>query len=208
MVIEGFDQLEKMEDLGHFRVGKEGKPLTILQATDLHHFPAGATEFDVRVAKGRVVALRGGQLDSDLRLLATLIARVEPDVVLLTGDIIDGRPFGHAGNDANAWRAALRAVLAPIVAAGCHWSFVPGNHDDDGSPWPRSALLGVYTLGGEEQRLCLSSRARSFDHTLTVGPSAQADVRSSVRLWLFDSGANDPDPRGKYTTFSAAAVRG
>ena len=74
MVIEGFDQLEKMEDLGHFRVGKEGKPLTILQATDLHHFPAGATEFDVRVAKGRVVALRGGQLDSDLRLLATLRA--------------------------------------------------------------------------------------------------------------------------------------
>jgi len=37
-----------MEDIGHFRVGKEGRPLTILQVTDLHHFPAGTTEFDVR----------------------------------------------------------------------------------------------------------------------------------------------------------------
>ena len=197
-----------MQDIGHVRIGKHGKPLIILQATDLHHFPASAKAFDVRVAKGRVVALRDGQLDSDVRLLAKLIARIEPDVVILTGDIIDGRPFGHAGLNVNAWRAALRAVLAPVIAAGCHWSFVPGNHDDDGSPWPRSALLGAYTLGGEEQRLCLSSAARSFDHTLTVGPTAKADARTSVRLWLFDSGANDPDPNIKYTTFSAAAVSG
>ena len=241
-----------MEDLGHRIVGKEGSPLVILQATDLHHFPSGVTSFDVTAAKGRIVPLSQFQLGADVALLAAVIARAAPDVVMLTGDIIDGRPFGKSSAasasvsasesdiGASAWKGALCEVLDPIVAAGCHWSFTPGNHDDDGSPWSRRALLEMFdpeacfavpNSGGSERgkrargdaidgdgggdswakrcaALCLSRGATSWDHTLTVGPTQAPCGKSSVRLWLFDSGGNDPDPGRRYGTVSPAAVSG
>ena len=72
-----------MEDLGHFRVGKEGKPLTILQATDS---TTSAVRLSSMCAWPRARLRYVRQLDSTCGP-ATLIARVEPDVVLLTGDI-------------------------------------------------------------------------------------------------------------------------
>merc|ERR1712139_100149 len=50
--------------------------------------------------------------------------------------------------------------------------------------------------------------ATSFDHTITVGTTPHFTASGSVRLWLFDSGGNHPDPKLKYYTFSAAAVDG
>eukprot|EP01050_Picozoa_sp_SAG11_P024669 SAG11_NODE_5326_length_1594_cov_5.432107_1_plen_94_part_00 len=53
-----------VECLAHFTLDDsprgEHAPLRIMQLTDLHHFPAHATEFDVRAAKGRVVPIPGG----------------------------------------------------------------------------------------------------------------------------------------------------
>ena len=215
-----------IEDLGHVQLGEEGRPLVILQATDLHHFPAGATTFDVTAAKARVVQLEDGVLARDVDLLRTCIAQAKPDAVVLTGDIVDGRPFGHDGTATpSSWKAALREVLEPIVAAGCRWTFTPGNHDDDGSPWGRADLLSMFDpqscwgeVGGaagaadgwaaRAAELCLSRGCTSWDHTLTVGPTMGPCASSSVRLWLFDSGGNDPDPALAYGTFSPAAVEG
>merc|ERR1711963_713121 len=62
---------------------------------------------------------------------------------------IDGRPFkappGKEG-EMTGWRRCLLEVLAPVIANGCAWTFVPGNHDDDCSPWSRSDLLGIFHL--------------------------------------------------------------
>ena len=76
-----------MQDLGHVQLGEEGRPLVSLQATDLHHFPATATTFDVTAAKARVVQLADGVLARDVDLLRACIARAKPDAVVLTGDI-------------------------------------------------------------------------------------------------------------------------
>jgi hypothetical protein len=110
-------------------------------------------------------------------------------------------------------------VLGPIVAAGCHWSFTPRNHDDDdGAPWSRGALLEMLDPeacfgggGGDEGEhaaanaaaswarrcgaLCLSRGARTWDRTPTAGPTTGASCgATSVRLWLFDSGGDDHTP--------------
>lgn len=210
-----------MEDLGHRQLLRKGcslqdegveTPIRILQVTDLHHFPSWCTEFDVRAAKGRVVPIGPGSAYSqrgDVALLASILERVRPHLVVLTGDIIDGRPFGVEGvqPDVDGWRTMLLEVLAPIVAAGCAWTFVPGNHDDDGSPWSREALLGAYRLGKAAPG-CVSEGAGTFNHFLTVGATAKFSAESSVRLWFFDSGGNHEDPKLKYHTFGKEAVDG
>mmetsp|Transcript_42020 Transcript_42020/g.116007 ORF Transcript_42020/g.116007 Transcript_42020/m.116007 type:complete len:393 (+) Transcript_42020:86-1264(+) len=206
-----------MEDLGHRRLWRHDAPeeadatdaIRILQLTDLHHFPAGCTEFDVRAEKGRVVPIVPGSrysIQGDVAVIASILARVRPHLVILTGDIIDARPFGAIGGqpDPSGWRRALLEVLAPITAAGCAWTYVPGNHDDDGGPWTREDLLGIYRLGADAPG-CISEGAANFNHTLSVGFSPSPSP-SSLRLWLFDSGGNHEDPTLRYHTFDPFAV--
>lgn len=178
-----------LPDLGDVRLPGEG-PLRILQLTDLHLFPAtletwrtGGRDVDCRCAN-----------DACLALVAQLVQRVKPQLCILTGDTIDGRPF--RGAPRTAWRAVFEALTAPLVEAGCSWTFCPGNHDDDDSPWPRDSLLGLYELPG-----CISAGARAWDHTLTLRCGETA-----VRAVLLDSGGNDAEFR--YGTVSAAAVAG
>jgi hypothetical protein len=128
-----------------------------------------------------------------------LLRDVQPDVVMLTGDILDGRPF--KGLDRQSFLPAFEEVVAAIRDAGAVWSFVPGNHDDDHSPWERSDLLQVYSLPG-----CLSCEAKTFNHTLTVGFSAKPTSRDCLRLFLFDTGGSHPDQRLRYHTVPPATV--
>jgi Icc protein len=83
--------------------------MLIAQLTDLHIKPPG------RLAYGIVdtaAALRVAVADLAAR-------RPAPDVVLLTGDLVDaGRPEEYA---------LLRALLAPLA---CPIYVIPGNHDD------------------------------------------------------------------------------
>ena len=60
------------------------------------------------------------------------------------------------------------------------WTYIPGNHDDDGAPWDRADLLQIYDLPG-----CASQGAKQFNHTFTIGPGHLADASTSLRLWLF-----------------------
>lgn len=50
-------------------------------------------------------------------------------------------------------------------------------------------LLAIYSLPG-----CIAPSATSFNHTLTIGPTAQPDA-TSIRLWLLDTGGNHPTLR-------------
>lgn len=231
-----------VEDLGHVQLGRKGHPLRILQLTDLHHFPLGTSTFEQK-QKGKTVhflnhhhhddddaASTTAQLqtpkpyssEKDALLVDALLAEIKPDLVVLTGDIIDGRPYGNRKAEATAWKQGISEVIEPLVRRGVRWTFVPGNHDDDQSPWSREDLLGVFALPG-----CISAKATSFDHTLTVGPGADAGAAAAgagaaaaagadndleggtVRLWLFDSGGNHlANPALRYYTFREEAVAG
>ncbi len=73
------------------------------------------------------------------RLTSALMAQVldleQPDLVILTGDVIGG----HGENDA---QAAWRSATAPLLERNVPWCAVFGNHDDEcGSP--REHLLAI-----------------------------------------------------------------
>ncbi|CAJ1393182.1 unnamed protein product [Effrenium voratum] len=192
-----------MEDLGHVPLpnnASAGGGVRVLQLTDVHRFPAGCRYWDC--PKGRRVEMEPGYSTSgDVAILEAALSNAAVHFVVLTGDILDGRPFGALG-DRSAWRPALEQLLAPIQRAGLPWTFVPGNHDDDESPWSREDLLKIYDLPG-----CASKGAMSFNHTMTIGFGAEAD-EDALRLWFFDSGGNSPDPEIRYGTFGADCVRG
>ena len=103
----------------------------------------------------------------------------------------------------DGWRAPFLALLEPLLQANppIPWTFCPGNHDDDESPWCRLDLLKVFSLPG-----CITPDATSFNHTFTVGFAEYPDPACSVRLWIFDSGGNDPDTR--FGTVDASVVAG
>ena len=177
--------------------------LRILQLTDIHQFPLGTTSWTN--GRGRRVDLvaEGYSAERNKQLVATLAAKVDPDLVIFTGDIIDGRPFGALGpgTGKDSWRPAFEELIAPLLSSSppIPWTFCPGNHDDDDSPWDRADLLEIFRLPG-----CLTPEAQSFDHTLTVGFCPSAEVTPCARLWLFDSGGNDSHTR--YGTFQPATV--
>lgn len=113
--------------------------------------------------------------------------------------MIDCRAFAP-GSPRDCWKAAFRAAIAPVVSHGIPWTFVPGNHDhEEGCPYQREDMLQVYS---GEFPLCLSEGATSFNHTLTVGPGIAADPSNTLRLWLFDTGGNNPDPQIQCAVFN------
>ncbi len=100
---------------------------TIAQLTDLH-YRNGEPE-DIRTLR-----LMGDVLDSE-----------NPDLVVLTGDIIDG----------GFCRDALRSitdVMRPIVDRRLPWAAVFGNHDDEGSATRGQLMQAMQQLPG-----CLAS---------------------------------------------------
>lgn len=103
---------------------------TIVQFTDTH---VTATE----TADEKTVALMAQVLEAE-----------QPDLVVLTGDVIDG---SRCPDPAAAWRLAV----SPIVAKGLPWAAVYGNHDDEGR-MDRIALLALQqSIPG-----CLTQRGR------------------------------------------------
>lgn len=111
-----------MEELGHVKLGRRGCPVRILQLTDLHHFPLTASHFHQK-QKGKMIRIPNDDdnvpsntvstlhslipysTKNDVVLINQLLAdmttlQIEPDLIVLTGDIIDGRSFENS-NDAS-----------------------------------------------------------------------------------------------------------
>jgi 3',5'-cyclic AMP phosphodiesterase CpdA len=121
---------------------------SILQFTDLHYYN------------------NGSKADAEgVKLIGTLSERVKPDLVVLTGDIIDGRYCGDY--------KCFRNVIAPLIDLQIPWTYIPGNHDDETEAFTRRDLLNVYSYP-----YCASRNANSFTHSLMVGP---------MQLFMIDS---------------------
>ena len=155
--------------------------LRVLQLTDMHLWPVEDTSWAVLAKGGRVIDFERDGYDPHgeraVHMVKQLLARDPPDLVVFTGDIIDGRPFGeraYAGGEEearSAWIASFEQVTAPLLACDppVPWTFCPGNHDDDHSPWSRDDLLRIFKLPG-----CATPTATSFNFTFTIGTRATA----------------------------------
>lgn len=187
-----------MEDLGNFELNSENgtKKIKIAQFTDIHHFPSTVKHFE---AKRRVVDMEKEDYSTQKNIeLIEHVADVNEDIdlAIFTGDILDGRP--HKDMEVNSFIASITELIEPLNARNIPWIFLPGNHDDDGSPWKREDLLQVFKLPG-----CLTPSALNFNFTLTVSK----ENSKRLRLWVFDSGGNHEDPKVMYETFEEETVK-
>ena len=198
---EGIKMVGGIQDLGHIqlqpRKRTNSNDLRILQLTDMHLFPPKDTTWILGDDKNnRVVDFIKDDYDPGnkkaVKLVKKLISSANPDLVIFTGDIIDGRPHKRRGG----WRDTFGPIIEPLLKAKppIPWTFCPGNHDDDNSPWTRKDLLQIFKLRG-----CATPNCVSFNHTFTVSIGTEENPHSepstSTRLWLFDSGGNHPKTR-------------
>ncbi len=145
------------------------RSFTIVQLTDVH-WKNGEPEDQ------RTRALIEGVLDSE-----------RPDLVALTGDIVDGEGSRDPAE-------AYRQVVAPIEVRGLPWAAVFGNHDDEGS-LSRQQLLDV-------QR---SFRGGCLTHYVLRVGSAKGRAPAAV-LYFLDSGAYSPNGVGDYAWITRGQI--
>jgi len=138
----------------------------ILQFTDLHFYDDKAKE------------------DHDgIKLIEDMLMRVRPDLVILTGDIIDGPKIKSSAH-------ALKTIVKPMIDHKIMWTYLPGNHDDESPYVTRSDLFEVmmslpYCFVGSE-------KITNFDCSIELGP---------IQLFLLDSNAYDVHGKGKKTLY-------
>jgi hypothetical protein len=151
---------------------------TIVQFTDLHW--RNGDELDQRTG----------------RLLHAVLQAERPDLVVLTGDVIDG---SECIEPAWSWRQAV----APIIEHGLPWAAIFGNHDDEG-PLSRQQLMRVQ----QECPGCLSQPgpaelAGSGNYVLTIASSGSDEPAAS--LYFLDSGGHTAD--GEYTWITPEQIQ-
>jgi len=134
----------------------------IVQFTDLHHFNNGSKE----------------DLDG-FNLITSIVDRVNPDLVVFTGDIIDGRYCGSF--------SCFENIVRPLIHRKIFWTYVPGNHDDETELFTREDLLKVYSMP-----YCASRHSSTFTHSINVGP---------VQVYLIDSNGYLPTNSGEHTAY-------
>ncbi len=118
-------------------------------------------------------------------LMADVLDAEQPDLAVLTGDVIDGK---HSRDPAAAWRYAV----APLVERGIPWAAVFGNHDDEGG-MTRAELMALqrtlpYCLSVAGPRMCPASAT-------TCCPSAPPAARKRRRRSTSSTPTATPRPR-------------
>ena len=145
---------------------------TIVQLTDIHWSDGGLEDMESRA------------------LMETVLELEHPDLVVLTGDVIEGGSFA---DQAAAWRQCVQ----PFGDRKIPWAAVFGNHDDEGS-LSRAGLMEV-------QRSCpgcLSEPGPTEapgcgNYVLPIG-SGSGSVEPGAFLYFLDSGSYAPAAIGGY----------
>ncbi len=153
------------------RCGPDGG-FTVLQLTDLHE----RAEADPRTAA----------------FLAAVLDGERPDLVVLTGDLLDGGLASAADLD-----RALDHVVGPVARRGLPWLVALGNHDED-----HAAATGVDAAG-------LLARCRAYPGNLNQagrpGGGRDGDTLVLVEgagggpvfgVWALDGGREAPEVLG------------
>ena len=159
-------------------------PFTILHATDLHlrrHLP-GSSGHAVR---------RSREIPALLARLGEAVVRRRPDLLVLTGDLVDvPHPFLHGEADAHPEMMAeavddYALLRGWLDALPCPWQVVPGNHDR------LDAFARVFGADRTVERRLGGFRIVSFDDWEVEANQAQ---RIGIARERFERVLGDDDP--------------
>ncbi len=126
-----------------------------------------------------------------LDLLNASLDAADPDLVVFLGDMIHSPSIG---NDLEATKMAIDAIVNPVVERGLEFAVVFGNHDDEGGISKETQLAYYQTFDG-----CLAVEGEDItgcgNYYLTVNGT---DGQPKCVLWFFDSGTYDTTGEGTY----------
>jgi 3',5'-cyclic AMP phosphodiesterase CpdA len=122
-----------------------------------------------------------------LSLIERVLDAERPDLVLITGDFVDG---SRCADPIATWLAAVQ----PFESRGVPWAAVFGNHDDEGSA-TREDLFAA-------QKTCAHCLTERGPQSLTGVGNFTLDIHGdgdlAARLYCFDSGGYAPNGPGEY----------
>ena len=146
--------------MSHILRFRTDQTFTLVQFTDLHWKNGEPEDLKTRALMEQVLELE------------------KPDLVLLTGDVIEG---GSCADPARSWREAV----APIIERKLLWAAVFGNHDDEGTLSRRALMALQQSLPG-----CLSEPGPenlSGVGNYLLDIRASASNQTAARLYCLDS---------------------
>jgi hypothetical protein len=122
-------------------------------------------------------------------LIEAVLAAEQPDLAVLTGDVLEGRRCHDPA-------ASCREAVRPLDERGVPWAAVFGNHDDEGA-LDRAGLMSVQ----EASPNCLSEPGPASvtgvgNYLLRVESSAGR--AAAAALYFLDSGSYAPAGPGHY----------
>lgn len=121
-----------------------------------------------------------------VRLITAALAQAKPDLVVFTGDQIKGYGINLAYGDRKAKvKAAIDNLIAPVEEAGVPFTFVFGNHDDQGFGLSKKEQYEIYNAHSG----CLAFNADDniegyCNHNLLVYGDGD---KAKLNIYLIDS---------------------
>lgn len=129
-----------------------------------------------------------------IKLISLALDREKPDLVVLTGDQIQGYSACYRKNGERKVKECIRTFIAPIYERGIPFCLTFGNHDDDGGV---SKKIQIDTY--KEFDNCVLGTPRSSDdlgtYSLQIFDSGKE--KAIFNLYLIDSNKKEPD--GSYS---------
>jgi 3',5'-cyclic AMP phosphodiesterase CpdA len=129
-------------------------------------------------------------------LIERVLDGARPDLVVLTGDILEGRRARNPG-------AALRYGLGPILERRLPWAPVLGNHDDEGRLGRRAVFALLRSLPGCLGRPGPARLSGVGNYVLRV---AGRRPRGGANLFMLDSHSYAPPGLGSYAWIRADQI--
>lgn len=125
-----------------------------------------------------------------IRLISLALDREKPDLVVLTGDQIQGYSSCYSKDGENKVKECIRSFIAPMKERNIPFCLTFGNHDDDGGV-SKKTQINAYS----EFENCVLGTPRSEDdpgtYSLKIFGSDKA--REIFALYLIDSNKKEKD---------------
>lgn len=125
-----------------------------------------------------------------IKLISLALDREKPDLVVLTGDQIQGYSTCYRKDGERKVKECIRTFIRPILERGIPFCLTFGNHDDDGGV---SKKIQIDTY--KEFDNCLLGTPRSSDdpgtYSLQIFDSNKE--KAIFNLYLIDSNKKEPD---------------
>lgn len=169
------------------RVGKDGK-FKILQLSDAHLATGTGICRDAITTNNQEIPNCEADVHT-LEFIETILDDEKPDLVILSGDQVEGPQSPDT-------QSTLFKLAAPLIARKIPYAAIFGNHDDEGSvSLSRSAQMSLL------QTLPFSLSQPGPDHLSGVGNyhleilAPSPSHHSALTLYLLDSHSLTPDER-------------